>query len=216
MSALSLPNFAASGPIGLAAETVDIASQAIVTQTTAGVALTIPPPSLVESGISSQFLVVNATTSAAAITVNGVALAASSMAAFAWDGAAWATTQAAPASPAGSTTITATAAIALGGSRAVYLAIDGFRYADSSMPQSAHACIGITVSAVASGALATVQVQDVLTEPSWTWTIGLPVYCGIAGALTQAPPVSGAQVEIGVAKSATSILIRVQPGVTLN
>lgn len=116
----------------------------------------------------------------------------------------------------GGATIAVIAAVSLSGSRAVYIAADGLRYCDSALPATAHACVGLTVGAVAAGALSTVQVQDVLTEPSWGWVVGQSVYLALAGALTQTPPTSGAQVEIGVAKSATSILVRVQPGLTLN
>lgn len=115
----------------------------------------------------------------------------------------------------GTATTTIIAAAPLSGSKAVYVASDGLRYADNASLATCGGTIGITTGAVASGALATVQVQDIMTEPSWNWIVGQLVYVATSGALTQTPSASGVQLEIGLAKSATSILIRVQPAVVL-
>lgn len=68
---------------------------------------------------------------------------------------------------------------------------------------------GITQGAAALNAVVSILALGVLTEPSWTWTAGLPVFLGHAGALTQTPPTAGDgfQIVIGPALSATSIYV---------
>lgn len=99
---------------------------------------------------------------------------------------------------------------ALGGSRAVYLAGDGsFWYADNQ-DASAIAVAGITSGAVSLGETATAQYAGEMVEPSWSWTPEQPVYLGASGQLTQTPPPSGTVVELGVALTATKMLVRIQ------
>jgi hypothetical protein len=54
-----------------------------------------------------------------------------------------------------------------------------------------------------------------MTEPSWDWTPGLPLYVGPDGILVQSPPASGFIREIGLAVSPTSIVIRHMVPITL-
>ncbi|MGL5074346.1 MAG: hypothetical protein ACRDBG_00700 [Waterburya sp.] len=107
------------------------------------------------------------------------------------------------------------AAIALSGNRAVYVESDGLRYADSSLPLTAVNCIGLTKNATSAGSLSIVQIQDLITEPSWNWIPGKKVYLSTLGNLTQVPPLTGVQVQIGIAKSPTSLIVEIQPGITL-
>lgn len=46
----------------------------------------------------------------------------------------------------------------------------------------------LTTGAWAAGVPATVVAAGIVTEPTWSWTPGLPVFLGANGALTQAPP----------------------------
>jgi hypothetical protein len=114
-----------------------------------------------------------------------------------------------PPGPAGGTTATAPAGEALGGQRAVYIAAGEARYA-SAADDSAAVVAGITTGAVADGDTATYQLSGAMTEPSWNWTPELPVFLGLSGQLTQTPPAAGAIVELGIALTPQTIVVRVQ------
>ena len=118
------------------------------------------------------------------------------------------------AGPSGVATVQLRAAQAISGHKAVYAAADGLRLADNAALATADV-LGITTGAAAAGELATVQVKDLLTEPSWAWLPG-PVYLGSSGALTQLPPGSGAQTEVATAMTATALLVRVFSPIVLS
>lgn len=84
---VSVVNQAASGPIGTAALTVDVACGAILAQTTAGITLSIPTPTVVEEG--QRFFILNAGT--AAVIVGGMSLSAGSFVDFVYNAGAWST-----------------------------------------------------------------------------------------------------------------------------
>lgn len=88
---IALPNFAASGAIGTAAATVDLASSIVVTQTTAAVALTLPAPTDATAGL--ELTVINAAASTQSVTVGGTVLVPGALGWYKWDGAAWANIQ---------------------------------------------------------------------------------------------------------------------------
>ena len=91
------------------------------------------------------------------------------------------------------------------GHRAVMVATDGTAvHAD---PADARSYIGISTHAAAPGAPVTVALRDTLTEASWTWVPGKTIYFTTDGLLTQTVPVATAVTPIGVAISATSVLI---------
>ena len=105
---------------------------------------------------------------------------------------------------------------ALGGHRIVRATTAGkVGYVDPSDPDQAHAALGLTTGAVADGALASVQFAGPITEPSWAWTPNLPVFVGAAGVPTQTPPSSGFHATVGVAVSATSMVIQLKSPIVL-
>ena len=105
---------------------------------------------------------------------------------------------------------------ALGGHRIVRATAAGkVGYVDPSDPDQAHAALGLTTGAVADGALASVQFAGPITEPSWSWTPNLPVFVGAAGVPTQTPPSSGFHAPVGVAVSATSMVIQLKSPIVL-
>lgn len=105
---------------------------------------------------------------------------------------------------------TYTASEEIGGHRIVSVNASGeIELTDLSDAASVQAAVGMTTGAVAQGATATVRTAGYLTESSWTWTPGLAVYAGASGVPTQTPP-SGHQLIIGVAKSATRVLLRLE------
>ena len=106
---------------------------------------------------------------------------------------------------------------ALGGNRVVRPTTLGkVGYADSATPAHANIVLGITVGAANDGAAVSVQVSGPMTEPSWTWTPDAPVFCGLAGALTQTPPTAGFSLIVGVATGATTIAIGVKQPIALS
>lgn len=86
---LAFPNFAANGAIGTAANTVDMASSFVITQTTASISLTIPSPTDAQAGDRLQ--VANATESTTSITVAGIVIPVGGLQEFMWTGTAWVT-----------------------------------------------------------------------------------------------------------------------------
>ena len=100
------------------------------------------------------------------------------------------------------------AAEALGGHRVV--TADGLH----CTPQDADRAIGITTGAAALGQSASVLPSGPMTEPSWTWTPGLPLFIGAAGVLTQTAPPTGKVRRIAFALTATLINIDFLPPIT--
>lgn len=113
-----------------------------------------------------------------------------------------------------------TAITALSGHRVVTPSIDGrVGYASNTNPAHTHVPLWITLTAaVGDGEISVLKLGDV-TEFSWNWTPGLPVFLGADGAVTQVPPAraSGAlfSAQLGVATSSTVINVDRQPSIVL-
>jgi hypothetical protein len=106
---------------------------------------------------------------------------------------------------------------ALSGHRVVVPTTSGKAgYADKATPAHANKIIGITKGAAADLATVEVQYDGEMTEPSWTWTTNLPIYCGASGVLTQVPPSSGFVQQVGVALSPTKMSIGILQSITLS
>jgi hypothetical protein len=95
--------------------------------------------------------------------------------------------------------------VGVSGHRAIMVAEDGS--ATHADPAHATSFIGISKHAAAAEQPVDVAMRDTLTESSWAWVPGQPVYFVADGVLTQTIPVDIAVTPIGVAVSATSILI---------
>lgn len=95
----------------------------------------------------------------------------------------------------------------LGGHRVVYY--DGLvvRYADHVDEANADKVLGITTQAAEQGGVIRVKRQGLLVESTWSWNPG-PVFLGSNGLLTQASPVTGFILQVGVAMNATTLDIR--------
>ena len=113
-----------------------------------------------------------------------------------------------PPGPPGAILHTATAATALGGHRAVFIASTGAQHADNATEAHAGRVAGVTVAAASIGALVSFQSSGRLAEPSWTWTPDADIWLGTAGQLTQTYP-SGAVFaqRLGYAITATEMWI---------
>ncbi len=105
--------------------------------------------------------------------------------------------------------VTVTAATNLNGNFAVKMNSSGL----ADVPSIASladglAIIGITTGAIATSASGPVQTGGTMVEPSWAWTAGEPVYVADLGALTQAVPAGAFVLQIGIAETATSLVIQ--------
>lgn len=85
LSPTPLSNFAANAAIGTAENTVDRAASVAINQTTAGITLTIPDPTVTTPG--KIFIVVN--TGTQSVTVGGKSVSPSTFVIFVWSGSAW-------------------------------------------------------------------------------------------------------------------------------
>lgn len=77
----------------------------------------------------------------------------------------------------------------ISGHRVVRISAAGnLAYASSANVGDAANVIGISQNAAVAGGNVNIQSFGPLDEPSWSWTPGLPVFCGVDGVLTQVPP----------------------------
>ena len=74
--------------------------------------------------------------------------------------------------------------------------------------------LGLTMTAADLGEVLNVQRSGPINDSSWTWTPG-PVWLGASGNLTQTPPTGGNDLMVGVALSATRILLDLQQPIDL-
>lgn len=109
--------------------------------------------------------------------------------------------------------ITLTAGADIGGHRGVSVGPDGLgMYADKG---SAPDCIGVSAGAAVDGAALAVQTSGEMTESSWSWNPGEPVYLGDNGLLTQTPTTTGNLVVIGTATGEKRLLINIEQPIQL-
>lgn len=99
---------------------------------------------------------------------------------------------------------------AIGGHIVVYQTASGLAIASSNSVVHASRILGLTNSAVASGFSVPVTLSGELTESTWTFTEGLPVYLSVNGTITQSIPSSGFILQMGVAVSPVKILVSIK------
>lgn len=98
----------------------------------------------------------------------------------------------------------------LSGDRAVYIADDGLAYHADKNSATAIRAIGLTTGAVSMGGTATIQVEGIYTEATWSWAGNAVVWLSTTGQLTQTPPTTGYLVRAGIPAGPTRILIEPQ------
>lgn len=112
------------------------------------------------------------------------------------------------------------ASTALSGHRAMILNSDGrLAYASNNNPAHRGRVIGISLNAAASGDLIEVQTHSDVVEPSWNWNLGLPIFLGQDGYLTQTAPTSATALfiqTIGFPVSPTSMFVDIGYCINLN
>lgn len=120
----------------------------------------------------------------------------------------------APGAPGGASFLRV-AAGALGGHRVVRaLPSDEVAYASSDEPAHAELIVGLTTHAASAGAEISVAAGGAITEGAWSWTPG-PVFCGVAGVLTQTPPLLGFIRQIGIADAPDRLILDLRPPIYL-
>ena len=104
---------------------------------------------------------------------------------------------------------------ALGGHRVVRaLADNRVALASSDTAEHAELIVGVTTHAASEGAEINITAGGEITEASWSWAPG-PVFCGVAGVLTQTPPATGFIRQIGIADAPDRLIIDLRPPIYL-
>ena len=82
--------------------------------------------------------------------------------------------------------------------RVVIVNDDGkLEYASSDRPEHSFMVVGVLKDALTQGNFGKALVQGLLSDSFWSWTLGVPIYVGEDGVLTQSPPSEGFQLVIG-------------------
>lgn len=98
--------------------------------------------------------------------------------------------------------------VATGGHRIVYGASNNsVLLASSEDLVNSDNILGMTINATGIGETAQVQTYGPITEPGWNWTPGEPLFLTTNGQMTHDTPVSGVQIQLGFAESATTVFI---------
>ena len=108
-------------------------------------------------------------------------------------------------------------AVALSGHIAITLdALGQALPADCSVATHAAGVLGVTLGASSASAPAVVVLTGGLSHLGWAFTPGLPVFLGLAGALTQARPAQAVFSKVlGMAVAPTRINLDFQPSIFL-
>lgn len=122
-----------------------------------------------------------------------------------------------PPGPAGQavSTIPVTAASTISAYTGVALVNGDAVQADSTQVGQQGNVIGIATNGANAGGSVTVQYAGPLEYNGWNWTLGTPVFLGPNGVLTQQPPSSGFSQVIGIPVNPTTLLVQMQPAITV-
>jgi len=106
--------------------------------------------------------------------------------------------------------VTKIAGESIGGGRVAIVQNDLVYYADSTNMLHRHIVIGITKHASTAGSNITIQTFGIMSEPTWNWIVGEPIFVGTNGLLTQTPPSAGFSLIIAKAITPTDIFISIE------
>lgn len=121
-----------------------------------------------------------------------------------------------PPGPAGAQDMQRIAGELLSALCAVYEAPNGqVNLASSGEADQVFAVLGITLTSAVAGQPVNVQRAGVVEDAGWAWTEGQRVFLAANGALTQTAPEHGYDVLIGVALSATRLLLSLSDPIAL-
>ena len=110
--------------------------------------------------------------------------------------------------PSGLANLEYPAAIAISGNMVCTLNDSGqVIYADNTILSHAIKVMGISCGGVSIGGTVYIQPDGAMTEPSWNWTLDLPIFLSVNGLMTQTPPSAGFSMIVGFPISSTSMII---------
>lgn len=75
--------------------------------------------------------------------------------------------------------------------------------------------LGITLNAAIQGDKVNVQTVGEITEPTWNWTLGSPIFLGNNGQLMQTVPTRGYSLQVAIPVSPTKINVAIMPAILL-
>jgi hypothetical protein len=110
--------------------------------------------------------------------------------------------------------VSETATVALSGHRLISLVSGGVAYAEVTSPLI-DTVLGFSGHAANAGQAINVQVTGRIAHAGWSWIPGLALFVGAGGVATQTVPVAGLLRQVGVAISATEIVVDLRPTVQL-
>jgi hypothetical protein len=112
--------------------------------------------------------------------------------------------------------MTKVAGESLGGHRVAIIDSDNkVYYADRTNLDHMYKVVGITRGAANVGDNVEIQTYGLMTEQSWNWTAGKPIFLGTNGLLTQTSPMSGFCLIIAKALTSTDIFISIKNPILL-
>lgn len=117
--------------------------------------------------------------------------------------------------PAGDAALDYEAGQVLSGHRVVMVEDNKAYYADCTILSHGKLVLGITTGASVIGAQSRIQVSGELYEPSWSWTLGIPVWLSTNGLLSQVLPSSGFCLSVGFPTSSTKLIVRISEPIFL-
>mgnify|MGYP001581383221 FL=1 len=106
-------------------------------------------------------------------------------------------------------TIAITAGEALADSDAVYPNSSGKMVKAKADAHATAKAIGLSIGSINNNAAGSIRSGGVFTKSSWAWTAGDLIFlsAATAGALTQTEPTTGVSCTMGIAITATSMLV---------
>lgn len=107
-------------------------------------------------------------------------------------------------------TITRIAGEAIGGHRVVRVVSGKSYYVNQNDDDQVTAAIGVTTGAADADAEQVIVLSGEVTESSWNWTPGQPLYLNGIGELSHSVPQTGAVRQIAIAESETTIIVCLQ------
>ena len=82
-------------------------------------------------------------------------------------------------------------------------------YASSNIAEHSFSIVGVLKDAIAVGDSGKALIQGSLSDSSWNWTLGTPIYLGVDGMLTQSAPSTGFQIILGKPTSPTTVYFEI-------
>lgn len=121
-----------------------------------------------------------------------------------------------PIGPTGGSALSVYAGEALGGNRIVVLDGAGQAYyATNADPTHFHRVLGMTLNSGAMGEPVSVIRNGEVIEPSWNWTLYIPVFLGTNGLLTQTQPSTGFSLIVGFPVTTTKLFVSIREPIAL-